>query len=125
VTLLALRLRWFESSPAQFSADRLFRILMASSLATIAAATTVPAAPAIAAPAPAPAIAASATTGWSRLSRAGLIHSQWPAFNGLAVEFGNGILSILFRTHRHKSKATRLAGEFILHESDFLHGASL
>jgi len=96
---------------------------MASSLATIAAATTVPAAAAIAAPAPA--IAASATTGWSRLSRAGLIHSQWPAFNGLAVEFGNGILSVLFRTHRHKSKASRLAGEFILHESDFLHGASL
>jgi len=97
---------------------------MASSLATIAAATTVPAAAAAIA-APAPAISASATTGWSRLSRAGLIHSQWPAFNGLAVEFGNGILSILFRTHRHKSKATRLAGEFILHESDFLDGASL
>src|SRR5437879_11001079 len=70
VNLLALRLRWFESSPAQFSADRLFRILMASSLATIAAATTVPAAAAAIA-APAPAISASAPTGSARLPRAG------------------------------------------------------
>jgi hypothetical protein len=43
----------------------------------------------------------------------------------LAVEFGDGVLSLLLRTHCDKSKTTRLAGEFILHESDFLHSASL
>src|SRR6266446_4573051 len=90
---------------------------MASSLAAIAATTTIAA--------PAPIVTASATAGWPRLSRACLIYSQWATLNGLAVEFRNGVLSVLFRTHRDKSKATRLAGEFILHESDFLHGASL
>ena len=101
----------------------LAQLLMASSLAAIAATTTIAAAAAIAAPAPA--VTASATAGWPRLSRACLIYSQWATLNGLAVEFRNGVLSVLFRTHRDKSKAARLAGEFILHESDFLHGTSL
>src|SRR6266498_3314089 len=124
VNLLALRLRWFESSPAQSPSRRLLANfnsrmvpeLVASSLATVAATTTVPASASI---------AASATTGWPRLARAGFIHGQCATFNGLAVEFGNGILSVLLGGHRDKSKATRFAGEFILHESNFLHGASL
>jgi hypothetical protein len=123
VTDLEIRLRALfaaKKTPAEAGA---FRKLMASSLATVAATTTVPAASAIAAPAPA--VTASATTGWPRLSRAGFIYGQCPAINGLAVKFGNGILSVLLRAHGDKSKATRLAGEFILHESDFLHGASL
>src|SRR6266516_6262162 len=96
---------------------------MASSLAAIAATTTVATTTTIATPTPA--VTASATAGWPRLSRACLIYSQWPTLNGLAVEFRNGVLSVLFRTHRDKSEATRLAGEFILHESHFLHSASL
>jgi hypothetical protein len=104
---------------------RFLQLLMASSLAAIAATTTVTTAAAIAAAAATTAVTASATAGWPRLSRACLIYSQWATLNGLAVEFRNGVLSVLFRTHRDKSKATRLAGEFILHESDFLHGASL
>ena len=110
--------------PVPRRAQRMFsRVLVPSSLAAIAATTAVPAPATIAAPAPA--VTASATAGWPRLSRACLIYSQWATLNGLAVEFRNGVLSVLFRTHRDKSKATRLAGEFILHESDFLHGASL
>jgi hypothetical protein len=109
-----------KKTPAEAGA---FHKLVTPSLATVAAATTVSAATAIASPAPT--VSASATTGWPRLSRAGLIHRQWPTFNGLAVEFRNGVLSVLFRAHRDESKATRLAGEFILHESDFLHRASL
>src|SRR2546423_8275965 len=102
----------------------LAQLLMASSLAAIAATTTIAAAAATVA-APAPAVTASAPAGWPRLSRTCLIYSQSATLNRLAVEFRNGVLSVLFRTHRDKSKATRLAGEFILHESDFLHGASL
>jgi len=52
---------------------RLWRVLVASSLATVAPTTTVPAATAIAAPAPA--VTASATTGWPGLSRACLVYS--------------------------------------------------
>src|SRR6266702_4738554 len=89
VNLLALRLRWFESSPAQFRADRLRRILMASSLATFAAAV-----------APAPAIASAAITAPSAagrpcLSRTGFVDGQRSTFNGLTVQFGNGVLRVL------------------------------
>jgi hypothetical protein len=38
---------------------------------------------------------------------------------------GNGILCFLFRRHGHKSEATRLACEFILHKHDILHSTSL
>src|SRR5437899_10741366 len=117
VNLLALRLRWFESSPAQI----LFRlrkwmlaILLISALAaisaTIAAAAAVP---------------TSATTGRSRFSGASFIYCQRPAFHCLAIEFRNGVLSVLVRTHRDESEAARLARESVLHESDFLHSASL
>src|SRR5437667_12424551 len=90
VNQLDLRLRWFESSPAQFRADRLRRILMASSLATFAAAV---------APAPAPAIASAAITappaaGRPCLSRTGFVDGQRSTFNGLTVQVGNSLLRV-------------------------------
>jgi hypothetical protein len=91
-------------------------ILLISALAAI---------PATIAAAAAAAVPTSATTGRSRFSGASLVHRQWPAFDCLAIEFRNRVLSVLVRTHGDKSKATRLAGESVLHESDFLHSASL
>src|SRR5262249_28414810 len=116
VNLLALRLRWFESSPAQITLpESLFaNSSVASSLATFPATTVSPAT-----------VAASAAAGRSRCSGASLIHGQWSAFDRLAIEFRNGVLSLLFRTHGDESKAARLARESVLHESDFLHSASL
>jgi len=92
-------------------------ILLISALAAISAT--------IAAAAAAAAVPTAATTGRSRFSGASFIYCQRPAFDCLAIEFRNGVLSVLFRTHGDESKATRLAGESVLHESDFLHSASL
>ena len=91
---------------------------MASALVAFATATVSTAAASTA-------VAASAAARWPSLPRARLIHRQWPAFHGMAVQFGDRILGLLFRGHSDKSKATRFAGEFILHESNFLHYASL
>jgi len=91
-------------------------ILLISALAAISA--TIAAAAAAAVP-------TAATTGRSRFSGASFIYCQRPAFHCLAIEFRNGVLSVLVRTHRDESKATRLARESVLHESDFLHSASL
>jgi hypothetical protein len=88
--------------------------LVASSLATFATATV-----------SSTAVASATTAGRSRFPRASLIHGQRPAFNGLAIEFRDGILSVLFGTHGDKRKATRFAGEFVLHEGNFLHSARL
>src|SRR5262249_38596016 len=93
----------------------LLGILVASSLATFATATVSTAA----------AVPAPSAAGWSRFSRAGLIHGQRSAFNGLPVEFRDGVLSVLLGTHGDKRKATRFAGEFVLHQGNFLHSASL
>jgi hypothetical protein len=92
-------------------------ILLISALAAISAT--------IAAAAAAAAVPTSATTGRSRFSGTSFIYCQRPAFDCLAIEFRNGVLSVLVRTHRDESKATRLARESVLHESDFLHSASL
>src|SRR5437762_3050100 len=94
-------------------------ILLISALAAISATI------AAAAAAAAAAVPTSATTGRSRFSGASFIYCQRPAFDCLAIEFRNGVLSVLVRTHRDESKATRLARESVLHESDFLHSASL
>src|SRR5205823_7537841 len=120
VNLLALRLRWFESSPAQITLpESLFaNSSVASSLAATFPATTVSAAAAAA-------VAASAASGRSRFSRARFIHGQGSAFDGVAIEFRNGGLRLFVRTHGDESKAARLARESVLHESDFLHSASL
>jgi len=57
---------------------------------------------------------------WTRF-----VHGQSAAFHGFAIKLCNGILRFLFRRHRHKSEATRLACEFILHKHDILHSTSL
>jgi hypothetical protein len=93
----------------------MLEILLISALTTISATVAATAA----------AVTTSATTGRSRFPGAGLIHRQRPAFDRLAIEFRNGVLSVLFRTHGDESKAARLARESVLHESDFLHSASL
>src|SRR5262249_9097049 len=87
--------------------------LVAPSLATFATATV------------STAVAASATAGRSSFPRTSLIHGQRPAFKGLAVEFRDGVLSVLFGTHRDKREAARLSGEFVLHEGNFLHSTGL
>jgi hypothetical protein len=71
------------------------------------------------------AVATSTTAGRSGFPRASLVDRQRPAFNSLAIEFRDGVLSVLFGTHGDKRKAARFAGEFVLHEGNFLHSASL
>jgi hypothetical protein len=91
--------------------------LVAPALATFATTAVSTAAAAVA--------AATTTAGRSRFPRASFIYGQWPTFNRLSVEFRDGVLSVLFGTHRDKRKATRFAGEFVLHEANFLHSAGL
>jgi ABC-type tungstate transport system permease subunit len=86
----------------------------ATSAATIAAATTA-----------ATITAAAAASLRASFARTRLVHGQSATFHGFAIKLGNGILCFLFRRHRHKSEATRLACEFILHKHDILHSTSL
>jgi hypothetical protein len=83
-------------------------ISAATTAATVAAATT----------------AAAAAWGpgfaWTRF-----VHRKSATFHGFAIKLGNGILCFLFCCHGHKSKAARLACEFILHKHDILHSTSL
>src|SRR6476620_9569205 len=58
-------------------------------------------------------------------ARTRFVHGQSATFHGFAIKLGNGILCFLFRRHGHKSEATRLACEFILHKHDILHSTSL
>jgi phosphoglucomutase len=85
----------------------------ATTAATIAAATTA---------ATVPATAASLGASFARTR---FVHGQSATFHGFAIKLGNGILCFLFRRHGHKSEATRLACEFILHKHDILHSTSL
>jgi hypothetical protein len=82
-------------------------ISAAATAATVAAATA-------AAPAWGPCFA------WTRF-----VHRKSATFHGFAIKLGNGILCFLFCCHGHKSKAARLACEFILHKHDILHSTSL
>src|SRR5438094_9457139 len=84
--------------------------------ATIAAASTAAAITAT---------AASASALRASFARARFVHGQSATFHGFAIKLGNGILCFLFRRHGHKSEATRLACEFILHKHDILHSTSL
>src|SRR5947207_5584608 len=84
--------------------------------ATIAAASTAAAITATAASAS----ALRASFEWTRF-----VHGQSATFHGFAIKLGNGILRFLIRRHSHKSEATRLACEFILHKHDILHSTSL
>src|SRR6476646_4323899 len=58
-------------------------------------------------------------------ARTRFVHGQSATFHGFAIKLGNGILCFLFRRHGHKSEATRLACEFILHKHDILHSTIL
>src|SRR6184192_3025964 len=88
-----------------------------STSTTAAAVATASTAAAISAAA---ASALRASFPWTRF-----VHGQSAAFHGFAIKLCNGILRLLFRRHRHKSEATRLACEFILHKHDILHSTSL
>src|SRR6185312_783169 len=68
---------------------------------------------------------AAATPLGASFARTRFVHGQSATFHGFAIKLGNGILCFLFRRHGHKSEATRLACEFILHKHDILHSTSL
>jgi phosphoglucomutase len=95
--------------------------IAAAITAAAAAATTVATATAT--------TAATVTTTTAALrasfARTRFVHGQSATFHGFAIKLGNGILCFLFRRHGHKSEATRLACEFILHKHDILHSTSL
>jgi hypothetical protein len=88
--------------------------------ATTAAATTVTTTTAATVTAAAAAAALRAS-----FARTRFVYGQSATFHGFAIKLGNGILCFLFRRHGHKSEATRLACEFILHKHDILHSTSL
>jgi hypothetical protein len=69
--------------------------------------------------------AAAAASLRASFARTRFVHGQSATFHGFAIKLGNGILCFLFRRHGHKSEATRLACEFILHKHDILHSTSL
>jgi hypothetical protein len=95
--------------------------ITATATATTAAAA-IAAATATAATIPPPAAAAALGPSFAR---ARFVHGQSATFHGFAIKLSNGILCFLFRRHGHKSEATRLACEFILHKHDILHSTSL
>ena len=96
--------------------------LSAAALATFAAAAV---ATATASAVTAVAASTTATTGRPRLARARLVYRERPALNRLAVQLADGVLRFLIRPHGDKGKAARFAGEFVLHQHDFLHRAGL
>jgi hypothetical protein len=69
--------------------------------------------------------AAAAAALRASFARTRFVYGQSATFHGFAIKLGNGILCFLFRRHGHKSEATRLACEFILHKHDILHSTSL
>jgi hypothetical protein len=97
--------------------------------AIAAAITTATAAATTVATATSATTAATVTTTTAALrasfARTRFVHGQSATFHGFAIKLGNGILCFLFRRHGHKSEATRLACEFILHKHDILHSTSL
>jgi hypothetical protein len=70
-------------------------------------------------------ITAAAAALRASFARTRFVYGQSATFHRFAINLGNGILCFLFRRHGHKSEATRLACEFILHEHDILHSTSL
>jgi hypothetical protein len=93
---------------AAISATATAAAISAAATATVAAATTAAAA------------ARGPCFAWTRF-----VHRKSATFHGFAIKLGNGILCFLFCCHGHKSEATRLACEFILHKHDILHSTSL
>jgi phosphoglucomutase len=93
--------------------------------AAITAAATATTAATIAAATTAATVTAAAASLRASFARTRFVHGQSATFHGFAIKLGNGILCFLFRRHGHKSEATRLACEFILHKHDILHSTSL
>jgi hypothetical protein len=89
---------------------------VASAAAVTAAATTVTAAAAA---------TATATARWAGLARTGFIYRKGSAFHRFAIQLVDCVLRFLVRPHCDEGKAARFAGEFVLHEHDFLDSASL
>jgi hypothetical protein len=95
----------------------LARSPIAAAVATTSAATISAAAATVAATS---AAARGPCFAWTRF-----VHRKSATFHGFAIKLGNGILCFLLCRHGHKSKAARLACEFILHKHDILHSTSL
>jgi hypothetical protein len=93
--------------------------------AAITAAAATAAATTVAAATTAATVTAAASSLRASFARTRFVHGQSATFHGFAIKLGNGILCFLFRRHGHKSEATRLACEFILHKHDILHSTSL
>src|SRR5437764_989624 len=72
-----------------------------------------------------PATAATATTWGPRLTWPRFVHGESASFDGLSVDLGNRVLSVLFRSHRDERETARFTGKFILHQSHFLHRTGL
>jgi hypothetical protein len=98
---------------------------IAAAITTAATATATATIAATAATTAATITAAAAATLGASFARTRFVDGQSAAFHGFAINLGNGILCFLFRRHGHKSEATRLACEFILHKHDILHSTSL
>jgi len=93
--------------------------------AITAAATATAAATTVATATTAATVTTTAAALGASFARTRFVHGQSATFHGFAIKLGNGILRFLFRRHRHKSEAARLACEFILHKHDILHSTSL
>src|SRR6266480_392377 len=102
----------------RFSMEYKFELAGSAIAAAITAAAATTTATTVATATTAAALGAS-------FARARFVHGQSATFHGFAIKLGNGILCFLFRRHSHKSEATRLACEFILHKHDILHSTSL
>src|SRR5437868_21332 len=98
---------------------------MPSTLAAVASATAIAPTASVASAAASISASTTATAGRARFSRSCLVNSQRPAFNGWAIEFRNGVLSVLLRPHRHEREAAKFAREFILHGRHFRDGTRL
>jgi hypothetical protein len=111
----------------RFSIEYKFGLAGSAIAAAVTAAATATTAATIAAATTAATIAAAAAAAALRASfaRTRFVHGQSATFHGFAIKLGDGILCFLFRRHGHKSEATRLACEFILHKHDILHSTSL
>ncbi len=121
----------FVCERAGLSAATLATAAVATSATVTATATATATAAAIAATTAA--IAATATTVTAAASATGrasftgsrFVHGQGPAFDRLAVEFRDRLLSICFRCHGDKGEAARFTGELVLHQRDLLHWSRL
>jgi len=115
-----------RGSALPLSAAPLVSAAIATSTTVTAATAAVTATATAAAVATAAAAIATATTTatWRTwFARTRFVHSQGPAFDGLAIEFGDRLLRIAFARHRDEREAPRLTGELVLHQRDFLDWA--